>query len=163
MPGGVGRAVRNGRLPDSGLTSLQTLVLSNCDELQSLDLSGHHSLLTLDLGDCDGLASLDVSGLTTLRALNLGYCGQLASLDVSGLTSLLMLDLGSCTQLGEVKGLAIHGLMLADLTETRLDDVADLHDCKQLVALSLAGCKRSEGPESAVRTQAPSQTSPEWT
>jgi hypothetical protein len=71
--------------------ALQSLCLSNCERLASIDaLSGCVALETLDLGYCKQLVNVDaLSGCVAMQSLDLRYCERLASIDaLSGCVAL---------------------------------------------------------------------------
>jgi hypothetical protein len=97
--------------PLAGLASLQSLKLSGCYQLSDLSpLASLTSLQSLDLSGCRQLSG-DLSplvGLTALRTLNLSLCWELSG-DLSplaGLTSLQSLDLSWCHQPSDLSPLA---------------------------------------------------------
>ncbi len=97
----------------SGLSKLETLILSPNLNLTSLNLEGCTSLTELHLDGCFSLESLNLEDCTALTRLGLSGCSKLAdSLDVSHLTELtylnvnqiylLQLDLSANTKLEEL-------------------------------------------------------------
>jgi internalin A len=99
----------------TGLTTLQSIVLSGCKWLSDLSpLASLTSLQSLDLSWC-GHLSVDLSpltGLTSLQSLNLSGC-QLSDLSpLAGLTSLQSLNLSECNWLRDFR-------LLADLTSLK--------------------------------------------
>jgi internalin A len=130
----------------SELKQLETLVLSFCDGIPSLDgLSELKQLRTLDLSFCDGIPSLDgLSELKQLRTLDLNYCNRLPNLDSLGeLKQLRTLNLNSSEALmnldilSELKQLQELNLSGCEAL-TNLDVLSEL---KQLKTLNLSGCE----------------------
>ncbi len=80
----------------NNFASLQTLVLSNCKAVTSLNLAGLTNLQTLNLWNCGALTSLNLTGLTSLEALLLMDCKALTSLNLATLSNLRILDLRYC-------------------------------------------------------------------
>jgi Leucine Rich Repeat (LRR) protein len=99
------------RLPPelAGLGSLQSLDLSNCDQLTDLSaLASLASLHSLDLIGCTQLSDISpLAGLTNLLNLSFFCCEQLSDLSpLAGLTSLQSLNLYSCPKLRDLSPLA---------------------------------------------------------
>jgi Leucine-rich repeat (LRR) protein len=110
------------RLPTelAGLGLLQSLDLSNCDQLSDLSpLAGLASLHSLDLIGCTQLSDIfPLAGLINLRNLSFFCCTQLSDLSpLAGLTSLQSLNLYSCRKLRDLSPLArLASLRILDLS-----------------------------------------------
>jgi Leucine-rich repeat (LRR) protein len=108
------------------LGSLQSLDLSNCDQLSDLSpLAGLASLHILYLIGCTQVSDISpLAGLPNLRKLSFFCCQQLSDLSpLAGLTSLQNLNLYSCPKLRHLSVLARFGplqSLLPTLKELRL-------------------------------------------
>lgn len=101
--------------PSAELQLLKSINLSNCDELQivqlipeqayteltSINVSGCDALTSFQLESCTTLEILNLSGLNNLESLVLTECTALTTLDVSS-TKLTLLDLSDCTLIESV-------------------------------------------------------------
>jgi internalin A len=143
--------------PLTGLTSLQTLNLLNCDQLSDFSpLAELTSLHTFHfLSGCGRLSDLSpLAEMTSLQTLKLRGCDQLSDLiPLAGLTSLQTLDLSERQECGEDSKLTLIGCgQLTDLSPlARLKSLRnlDLSECGQLsdlkpvaglTSLNLSGC-----------------------
>jgi hypothetical protein len=91
----------------SGLTNLETIDVSDCDELdsglKSINLSGCTELNTLRLDDNDFSAGFpDLSSCTSLQWFDVDGCSLEGSIDVSNLPALRGFDFSSNPNLTEV-------------------------------------------------------------
>jgi len=131
--------------PLAGLVSLINLDLSLCENLHNISLSGLGSLTSLDLRRCKNLYNISLSGLGSLTSLNLNECKNLHNISLSGLSSLTSLDLYSYENL--------HGVSLAGLSSLNTLDLGgytNLHNVSisglvSLTSLDLRGCKKLAG------------------
>jgi len=140
-----------------GLTSLQHLDLSLCEQVTDAGLAhlkGLTSLQHLDLDGCEqvtdaGLAHL--KGLTSLQHLHLGECKRVTDAGLAhlkGLTSLQHLDLGECKRvtdagLAQLKGLtSLDHLNLMGCERVTDAGLAQLKSLTSLQYLDLLYCKQ---------------------
>jgi internalin A len=139
------------RLPPelAGLTSLQTLNLTGCEQLSGnlSPLASLTSLQLLNLVACQQLSGdlRPLAGLTSLQSLNLRWCGQLSGdlTPLARLTSLQSLDLSSCDQLSDLTPLArLTSLQSLDLGYCKQlsGDLSPLARLTSLQSLDLSSC-----------------------
>ena len=131
----------------AGLTSLQSLNLSDCNRIRDLEpVAGLTSLQSLNLFDCTQISDLGaVAGLTSLISLNLTLCKQIRDLEaVTGLTSLQSLDLSWCQQISDLEALAgLVSLQSLDLSGCmQIRNLAPLTKLTSLQSLDLSGCEQ---------------------
>ncbi|XP_077215828.1 putative disease resistance protein RGA3 [Tasmannia lanceolata] len=110
-------SVDNGEIFSNKLTSLQTLNISECSQLEfSPTMLLPPTLKFLRINSCDNLKSLPngmLKNLTSLKQLTIAYCPQLLSLPEEGLpTTLQRLYIYGCSEVekqchGEVPSLAL--------------------------------------------------------
>ena len=138
------------RLPRelAGLTSLQSLKLSWCEQLKGdlTPLAGLTSLQSLDLLGCKQLSGdlAPLASLTSLRSLNLYGCNQLRGglTPLASLTSLQWLNLSGCKLLSDLSPLAsLASLQSLNLSKCeQLSDLTPLAGLTSLQTLYLDGC-----------------------
>ncbi|XP_077215801.1 putative disease resistance protein RGA3 [Tasmannia lanceolata] len=129
-------SVDNVEIFSKNLTSLQTLYISQCSQLEfSPSMLLPPTLKTLEIYSCDNLKSLPkgmLKNLTSLEALTISQCPQLLSLPEDGLPpTLKTLGINSCDNLKSLpKGMLKNLTSLEALTISR---------CPQLLSLPEEG------------------------
>ena len=130
-------------LSDSGIELFETLDLSYCQLLESVDgIANLPNLTSLDLKECQSLESVDgLANLPNLTTLDLSQC-NIKNIDgLAKLTSLTELHLDYCTALKNIDGLA-NLMNLKELTIAGgcpLDDLNALVNLPNLTILFLEG------------------------
>jgi hypothetical protein len=122
------------------LDALQSLNLTKCMSLTELNLKGLGNLQTLQLWDCFSLPRFDGNGLTALNTLNLGGCNKLASVNVKGLTALKSLNLLGCESLPSVDAKELTALQTLNLTQCYKLTTVELKGLTTLNTLYLGSC-----------------------
>jgi internalin A len=123
------------------LPALETLDLSGCEELGSIDVSQLPSLRNLYLSRCRNLTSLDVSQVPDLKQLYLDGCAAVESVAGLGvLSSLTDLDVSNATSLTSLEGISgLNSLVVLDIRNVELSDFSEIGKLQSLRVLRMGG------------------------
>ncbi|GMJ12861.1 hypothetical protein like AT3G14470 [Hibiscus trionum] len=101
------------------LSSLKSLSLGNCSQLESLPrgLQNLRCLETLQLSGCESLVSVAVNGLSSLSSLEIASCGKLTSIteSIQHLSSLRLLWIEDCERISGLPNEIQHLTLLSDM------------------------------------------------
>ncbi|KAK9007729.1 hypothetical protein V6N11_074648 [Hibiscus sabdariffa] len=134
------------------LSSLKSLELRNCSELESLPrgLQNLRCLESLTLSGCEGLVSLAVNGLSSLSSLSIQSCGKLSSLpeSIQHLSSLRRLSIWGCERLSGLPNEIQHLTSLSTLDIWCCPNMMSLpqgvRSLTALQTLTIGGCPHLE-------------------
>lgn len=123
------------------LTELTELIISGCNNLTSVDLTGLEKLQTLYAGMCSNLETLTLGNKPALTYISAYSNSKLTSMDFAGLTAL-----EQCAIYGaKIPSIEIHSEALTNLSagSEALESI-DLNGCDNLIELNLNNSPLSE-------------------
>ncbi|KAH9288601.1 hypothetical protein KI387_032718, partial [Taxus chinensis] len=128
---------------ESPMSSLRKVEFGRQHSVTKVLISGYHypNLESLHLTDMDNLTDVDLISVTTLVSLELTDCYNLKSISgISDLTNLKVLKIKGCSEIEELDGFAnLKVVYISDLTE--LVKIS-IHHCSELETVIIERCEK---------------------